>query len=88
MGKTRKRLKPLDSEVAQALLKECLDQTNRADTLENALSEEDYAKVAEIMNQLANSFGGSISNSEKAEKSRIIPITARAPRRTSVKKYT
>jgi hypothetical protein len=82
VGKTRKRLKSLDSEVAQALLKECLDQTNRANTLENALSEENYAEVAEIMNQLSNSFCRSNSDREKAEKSRIIPIAARAPRRT------
>jgi chemotaxis protein CheY-P-specific phosphatase CheC len=82
VGKTRKRLKSLDSEVAQALLKECLDQTNRANTLENALSEENYAEVAEIMNQLSNSFCRSNSDREKIEKRRIVPIAARAPRRT------
>jgi hypothetical protein len=73
--KGSKKLKPLDSEeIAQVLLSESMDQTNHLHRLENALGEENYGEVAEIMEQLENSFGGSTR--------RTITVAPRPPRRT------
>lgn len=39
-------------EVTQILVKECEDQSERLTRLEEALTEEDYARVAELMDSL------------------------------------
>ena len=84
MSSLKMKTGPLGTgEVTRILMKECEDQSERLARLEEALTEEDYARVAELM----DSLDGRLSQGLVDERTQVLrPLVTRVHPKSASKR--